>query len=84
MHVHAYGASMPDIQEQLIDAIKSSGQSRYEISKGTGVAQSQLTRLFSRENNMSTVNIELVAEYLGLELVLRKKRAGGSKQLGKA
>ncbi len=64
---------MPSIQDQIIRAIEGSGQSRYQIAKATGLAQSQLTRLFSGENRMTTTNIELIAEHLGLELVLRPK-----------
>ena len=65
---------MPSIQQQVIDAIEASGQTRYQIAKGSGVAQSQLSRLFSGESSMTTTNIERIAEYLGLEVVLRPKR----------
>jgi transcriptional regulator with XRE-family HTH domain len=68
---------MRSIQEQLIEAIEASGESRYQIAIGSGVSQSQLSRLFSGESDLSTANVERVAEYLGLELVLRPKRKGG-------
>ena len=70
---------MPSIQEQLIDAIEASGQTRYQVAKGSGVAQSQISRLFNGESNMSTANIERIAEYLELEAVLRPKRKRGRK-----
>ena len=64
---------MRSLVEQLISAIESSEQTRYEISKATGVAQSQLSRLVHGENRMSIDNIERIANYLGLEVVLRPK-----------
>ena len=64
---------MKSLVEQLIAAIESSGQSRYQISKATGVAQSQLSRLVHGENRMSIDNIERVAAHLGLEVALRQK-----------
>jgi transcriptional regulator with XRE-family HTH domain len=71
---------MVTIQKQLIKAIRASGQTRYQIAMGTGVAQSQLSRLFHGENNMTTKNIERIADYLGLELALRPKRRGTRKE----
>ena len=70
---------MRSIQDELVTAIERSGQTRYQIAVGSGVAQSQLSRLFHGESNMSTANIERVADYLGLELVLRPKRKRGAK-----
>lgn len=65
---------MDPLVEQLIVAIQESGQTRYEIAKGSGVAQSQLSRLVHGENRMSIDNIELIADYLGLEVALRPKQ----------
>lgn len=70
-----YGRCMAYLLDQLIDAIESSGQTRYQIARGSGVAQSQLSRLVHGENEMSISNIERVAESLGLEIVLRPKRS---------
>jgi transcriptional regulator with XRE-family HTH domain len=70
-----YTAFMQPLLDQLVRAIEESGQTRYQIAKGSGVAQSQLSRLVHGENEMSVSNIERIAEYLGLEITLRPKRA---------
>lgn len=64
---------MSPLLEQLIRAIESCGQTRYQIAKGSGVAQSQLSRLVRGEGGMSVTNIERIAEYLGLEVIIRRK-----------
>ena len=56
-------------------AIDASGQSRYAVSKGSGVSQAQLSRLKSGAQGMSIANVERLAKYLGLEIVIRAKRA---------
>jgi len=68
---------MRSIQQQLVDAIEASGETRYQIAKGAGVSQSQLSRLFTGESDLSTATIGRIAEHLGLELILRPKRKGG-------
>jgi transcriptional regulator with XRE-family HTH domain len=65
---------MPDVREQLIEAIRRSGQTRYQIAKGSGVGQSQLSRLVHGEVRMSLESIQKVAAYLGYEVALTKRR----------
>jgi transcriptional regulator with XRE-family HTH domain len=65
---------MGTLLDQMRRAIEASGQSRYQIAQGSGVAQSQLSRLVSGGQGMSVRNLERVAEYLGLEIVVRPKR----------
>ena len=55
-------------------AIDESGMSRAEISRGSGVAESQLSRFVRQEHGMSVENLERLAEYLELEIVVRPKR----------
>ena len=55
-------------------AVEESGLSRAEISRGSGVAESQLSRFVRREHGMSVENLERLAEHLGLEIVIRPKR----------
>ena len=69
-----YDASVSPLLKQIVVAIETSGQTRYQIAQGSGVAQSQLSRLVRAEGGMSVANIERIAEYLGLEVVLRPKR----------
>ena len=65
---------MVPLLQQLIEAIEASGQSRYQIAMGSGVAQSQLSRLVHGESQARVENVERIAEYLGYEVVLRRTR----------
>ena len=65
---------MEPLLDQFIDAIEASGRTRYQIAKGSGVAQSQLSRLVHGENRMSVPNIERVTDFLGLEIIIRPKQ----------
>ena len=64
---------MDHLTAQLVQAIERSGQSRYQIAKGTGLHQSVLSRLVHGETTLSATNAERLAEYLGYEIVLRPK-----------
>lgn len=59
---------------RIHDAIDRSGQTRYAIAKGSGVAQSQLSRFVHGERGLTVEAIERLAEHLGLEIVVRPKR----------
>ena len=67
-------ASMSSVMDQLRAAVESSDESAYAIAKGSGVARSQVSRLLSRERDLSWEAAERRAEYLGLEIVVRPKR----------
>jgi transcriptional regulator with XRE-family HTH domain len=60
--------------DQVRAAILASGQSRYRIAKETGVAQSQFCRLMRGKRGLGIESLERVADYLGLEIVVRPKR----------
>lgn len=72
--VFCYSLLMSSLVKQIRASINSSDQTRYQISKGSGVAQSQLSRLMSEEHGISIANAERVAAYLGLEIIIRPKR----------
>lgn len=59
---------MAGIAEQLVKAIEDSGQTRYAISKGSGINQSMLSRLVNGERAMSFDAAERLADYLGLRI----------------
>lgn len=65
---------MPGLLSAIRNAIETSGQTRYQIAKGSGVSQAQLSRLVSGEQGMSIANVEKLAKYLNLEVVIRPKR----------
>jgi len=62
--------------KQLAKAIEESGQSRYQISKATGIDQAVLCRITtgSGTGRCSIQTLELLCKYLGLELVKKKRR----------
>ena len=75
---HTVGVSgRSTVTRQLREAIESSPQSRYEISKQTGINQSVLSRFVREETNLDGVNIDKLAHYLGLELGPVKRQRKG-------
>lgn len=61
------------VSEQLRRAVKASGETRYAIAQATGVNQSTLSR-FMQGGGLSSENLDLIAEHLGLELRQKRKR----------
>jgi antitoxin component HigA of HigAB toxin-antitoxin module len=66
--------SMAELLNMMRKAMESSGQSRYRISKETGIAESVLSRFMSAKTALTVETVERLADYLGLEIVLRPKR----------
>jgi len=62
----------------LLDAIRegmeASGKSRYRISQDLGITQGHLSRVMSGERGLSLETYEQLADYLGLEIIVRPKR----------
>lgn len=63
------GKKSPTITDALKAAIKESGQSRYEISKATGILQTSLSRFVRGETSLRLDKADKLAQYLGLWLV---------------
>ena len=64
----------------LLDAIKdgirraeADGVTRYRIAKDTGISQAALSRFMSGEQGLGVELVELLADYLGLEIVIRRR-----------
>ena len=68
---------MAPILDDIRKAIKASGKSRYCISKDTGISEGQLSELMAGTKGLSIDALELLADYLGLEVVARKKQQKG-------
>ncbi len=70
------------ILEQIRKAIEASDKTRYRLSKETGIAQSQLSRLMTGQEGLSYENLENLADALGLEIIIRpaKRTARKSKE----
>lgn len=62
-----------DIQQATRDLIRDSGQNCCAISKATGINRSVLSR-FVHGRTLTTETIQRIADHLGYEVVLRKRR----------
>jgi len=62
----------PRVADRVRQALASSGKSRYQVSKESGVDQAALHR-FVNGASLRVASLEAVAEALGLEIVVRKK-----------
>lgn len=67
---------MSELLGELKRAIEMSDETPAAISRGANVARSQLSRFLSGERGLSVEAVERVAEYLGLEIVVRRRRKG--------
>jgi transcriptional regulator with XRE-family HTH domain len=65
---------MGTVLDDIRTAIDRSEHSRYRISKATGIDQGQLSKLMGGEAGLSIASLERVAEFLGLEIVIRPNR----------
>ncbi len=61
------------MSEQLRQAIETSQFSRYRIWKETGVSQAALSRFMSGERSLTLDTVDVLADFLGLELVSKRK-----------
>ena len=69
-----YTLGMGQLTKAIAAAVRASDETPYAIAKGAGVARSQLSRMMRGESGMNADTIERLADYLGLELVVRRKR----------
>jgi len=65
---------MLSTMDQLRRAIERADETPYAIGKGSGVNRSQLSRMLSGENSLSIESAERLADYLGLEIIVRPKK----------
>ena len=63
----------PTMTDVLKTAIEESSLTRYEISKATGILQTSLSRFVRGETSLRLDKADVLAEYLGLELVRKRK-----------
>ncbi len=67
---------MSTIVDAVREAVSNADVSRYRISRDTGVDQGQLSRFVNGHDGVSFETAERLLDYLGLELVIRRKRDG--------
>jgi hypothetical protein len=67
---------MSAFAEQLQEAIRSGGISRYAISQATGIDQSVLCRFLKGQSSLTLASVDKVLNCLDLEIVIRRRRRG--------
>ncbi len=65
---------MTRILDAICEAIEASDRTRYRIAKDTGISQTHLSRIMSGERGLSINALERLADHLGLEIVVRRRR----------
>jgi transcriptional regulator with XRE-family HTH domain len=65
------------LSDQIRQAIEDCGQTRYAISKATGISQATFSRFMSGERGLPMNTLDRLAEYLDLNLALRKPTKKG-------
>jgi plasmid maintenance system antidote protein VapI len=56
------------VSEQLRRALMNCGESRYQVSKMTGIQQSVLSRFVNGRHGLTLDTLDRLADYLELEL----------------
>jgi transcriptional regulator with XRE-family HTH domain len=64
----------PMMTDVLKAAIRDSGLTRYRIAKDTGIDEAALMRFLRGETSLRLDRADVLAEYLGLELIRRKAK----------
>jgi hypothetical protein len=60
------------LTDQIRAALADCGETRYRVAKNTGLSEPQLCR-FASGQGLSLPGLDTLAEYLGLEIVIREK-----------
>ncbi len=71
------GKQLPPLTEQLRQAIRDCGQTRYAIFKATGIGQEVLSRFVHGERGLSMEVMDKLGLYLGLRITVEKTRKKG-------
>ena len=66
---------MESVTDQLRRAVEGCGQTRYAISKATGVPASVLSRFVASGRGLRSENIDRLCAYLGLVLTAKAGKA---------
>ncbi len=66
------------LSDEIREAVKASGMSRYAIAKALGIAESTMSRFMSGKGGLSMEYIDLLGELLGLHIVVKQTKKKGS------
>ena len=72
------GKKRSKMSDQIRTAVESCGLTRYAICKQTGIQPAALSR-FMAGTGITTSTLDKLAEFLGLEVVVRGKAKGRGK-----
>ena len=67
------GDAMTKILRAIREAILESEETRYSISKATGIDQAQLSKLMKGKVGLSLDSLQKLADFLDLEIIIRPK-----------
>jgi len=65
---------MAPLLDDIRAGLKTCGQSRYAIAKATGLSEAHLCQFVKGTKGLSVDAVELLADHLGLEITVRRKR----------
>ena len=71
---------MSAIYDSIRDAISESKKSRYRLWQETGISQAQLCEFLHGRRGMKVEHLETLAEALGLEIVIRRRKYAKKKE----
>jgi plasmid maintenance system antidote protein VapI len=66
--------------EQLREAVLRCGETRYRISKDTGITEAQLSRFVNGHADLSLPTIDKLTEYIGARLTLQRATRKANKR----
>jgi len=72
--MHGMAERRTKLSDQLRRAIADCGQTRYAISKATGIAESTLSRFMAGERGLPMKTLDRLADYLDLDIIAGKSR----------
>ncbi len=56
------------INDQILDAFRDSGITRYRLAKATGLSTTTVLRWADGDDGISVKNLQKIADYIGMEL----------------
>jgi plasmid maintenance system antidote protein VapI len=63
----------PTLTDQIRQAVIDCGESRYSLSRELDIDKGSLSRFVHGQRGLSTANTDLLAEHLGLRIVVERK-----------
>jgi transcriptional regulator with XRE-family HTH domain len=64
------------LSDQLRRAVENCGQTRYAISKATGIAEATLSRFMAGERGLPMKTLDKLADYLNVNITIGKPSKG--------